>query len=78
MLSKALHLIFFPASLIKKKITHFRFTVYFVSAPEGTFPNGIRDVFRHTLKHEGIPALFKGVVPIMLRAFPANAVSIQL
>lgn len=43
------------------------------TAPEGTFPNGIRDVFRHTLKHEGIPALFKGVVPIMLRAFPANA-----
>ena len=46
------------------------------TAPEGTYPNGIRDVFRHTLKHEGVPALFKGVVPIMLRAFPANAVSI--
>lgn len=43
------------------------------TAPEGTYPNGIRDVFRHTLKHEGVPALFKGVVPIMLRAFPANA-----
>lgn len=43
------------------------------TAPEGTYPNGIRDVFRNTIKHEGVPALFKGVVPIMLRAFPANA-----
>lgn len=50
------------------------FTV-FVSAPEGTYPNGIRDVFRHVIKEEGPFALFKGLTPVMLRAFPANAVS---
>lgn len=44
-----------------------------VVAPEGTFPNGIRDVFKVLMKEEGPIALYKGVVPVMLRAFPANA-----
>jgi len=44
-----------------------------VLAPEGTFPNGIRDVFKVLMKEEGPLALYKGVVPVMLRAFPANA-----
>lgn len=43
------------------------------TAPEGTYPNGIRDVFRNLIKHEGPFALYKGIVPVMLRAFPANA-----
>ncbi|UYV65141.1 SLC25A20 [Cordylochernes scorpioides] len=43
------------------------------TAPEGTYPNGIRDVFRKTMKEEGIRALYKGTTPVMLRAFPANA-----
>jgi solute carrier family 25 carnitine/acylcarnitine transporter 20/29 len=43
-------------------------------APAGMYPNGIRDVFRHVIKEEGPSALFKGLVPVMLRAFPANAV----
>lgn len=43
------------------------------TAPEGTYPNGIRDVFRHAMKEEGIRALYKGATPVMLRAFPANA-----
>ncbi|XP_061187756.1 mitochondrial carnitine/acylcarnitine carrier protein-like isoform X1 [Saccostrea echinata] len=43
------------------------------TAPEGTYPNGIRDVFKHLLRNEGIFALYKGVTPVMLRAFPANA-----
>ena len=30
------------------------------------------------VKNEGFPALFRGFVPVMLRAFPANAVSDQL
>jgi solute carrier family 25 carnitine/acylcarnitine transporter 20/29 len=47
----------------------------FNTAPAGTYPNGIRDVFKHLLKEEGIFALYKGVTPVMLRAFPANAVS---
>ena len=49
--------------------------IIFVSAPEGTYPRGVRDVFRVTMKEEGIFALYKGVTPVMLRAFPANAVS---
>ena len=43
-----------------------------ILAPEGTY-NGVRDVFRHLMKEEGIRAMYKGCVPVMLRAFPANA-----
>ena len=42
-------------------------------APEGTYPNGIRDVAREVLVKEGPKALFRGLGPIMIRAFPANA-----
>lgn len=49
--------------------------LFFFLAPHGTYPNGIRDVFRHLIKEEGILALYRGVTPVMLRAFPANAVS---
>lgn len=34
---------------------------------------GVVDVFRHLMKEEGIRAMYKGAVPVMLRAFPANA-----
>ena len=37
------------------------------------YKNGIRDVFRDLMKNEGPLALYKGVTPVMLRAFPANA-----
>ncbi|KAL1425072.1 hypothetical protein MTO96_019526 [Rhipicephalus appendiculatus] len=40
---------------------------------KGTYPNGIRDVFRELMKNEGVRALYKGAAPVMLRAFPANA-----
>lgn len=30
------------------------------------------------MKQEGVAGLFKGVVPVMIRAFPANAVSEEL
>lgn len=42
------------------------------SAPAGTY-SGIGDVLRVLLKTEGPQALFKGLGPAMLRAFPANA-----
>lgn len=42
------------------------------TAPEGKY-NGIRDVFRETMKNEGPLAFYKGCAPVMLRAFPANA-----
>lgn len=53
-----------PADVLKSRLQ---------TAPEGTYKNGIRDVFRELMKHEGPLALYKGVVPVMLRAFPANA-----
>jgi solute carrier family 25 carnitine/acylcarnitine transporter 20/29 len=43
------------------------------TAPEGTYPKGIRDVFKNLIKTEGPLALYKGITPVLLRAFPANA-----
>lgn len=43
------------------------------TAPAGMYPRGIRDVFVQMMKNEGPFALFKGLGPVMLRAFPANA-----
>lgn len=43
------------------------------TAPEGTYPRGIRDALRQLVKEEGVASLFKGVTPVLLRAFPANA-----
>ncbi|XP_012229109.1 congested-like trachea protein [Linepithema humile] len=43
------------------------------TSPEGTYKRGIREVFVKLIKNEGPLALYKGVVPVMLRAFPANA-----
>lgn len=43
------------------------------TAPEGTYPGGVRQVFAELLKKEGITALYKGFIPVILRAFPANA-----
>jgi len=42
------------------------------AAPEGTY-TGATDVFRKLMKNEGPRALYKGAVPVLLRAFPANA-----
>ncbi|XP_015931003.1 mitochondrial carnitine/acylcarnitine carrier protein [Parasteatoda tepidariorum] len=53
-----------PADVLKSRLQ---------TAPEGTYPNGIRDVFKHAMKEEGVRALYKGATPVMLRAFPANA-----
>jgi len=43
------------------------------TAPEGMYPNGVRDVFRQMLREEGIRSFYRGLTPVMLRAFPANA-----
>lgn len=53
-----------PADVLKSRLQ---------TAPEGTYKNGIRDVFQELMKNEGPLALYKGVTPVMLRAFPANA-----
>jgi len=52
-----------PADVIKSRLQ---------SAPEGMY-KGLGDVLKTLLKEEGIKGLFKGFVPLMARAFPANA-----
>ncbi|XP_022125839.2 congested-like trachea protein [Pieris rapae] len=53
-----------PADVLKSRLQ---------TAPEGTYPNGMRDVFKQLIEKEGPTALYKGVAPVMIRAFPANA-----
>ena len=42
-------------------------------AAEGQYPNGIRSVLREVISKESPAVLFRGIGPIMIRAFPANA-----
>jgi solute carrier family 25 carnitine/acylcarnitine transporter 20/29 len=42
------------------------------TAPAGKY-TGLADVFRTTVEKEGASALFRGLSPALLRAFPANA-----
>ena len=42
------------------------------TAPEGKY-KGMGDVFRQLMKNEGPIALYRGFVPVMTRAVPANA-----
>jgi len=53
-------------------ILTFLFIVYYI-ASEGTYKRGVREVFIVLMKTEGPTALYKGIIPVMLRAFPANA-----
>ncbi|EDV24504.1 uncharacterized protein TRIADDRAFT_25969 [Trichoplax adhaerens] len=53
-----------PADTLKSRLQ---------TAPEGKYPRGVRDVFRELIREEGVGALYKGITPVMLRAFPANA-----
>ncbi|KOB57037.1 Mitochondrial carnitine/acylcarnitine translocase [Operophtera brumata] len=53
-----------PADVLKSRLQ---------TAPEGTYPRGMRDVFKQLMEREGPTALYKGVAPVMIRAFPANA-----
>lgn len=54
-----------PADVLKSRLQ---------AAPFETYPNGARDVFKQLMKKEGPHALYKGIVPVLIRAFPANAV----
>lgn len=49
------------------------FVLYKFSAPAGTYKHGIRSVFRELMAKDGPMALYRGITPIMIRAFPANA-----
>lgn len=57
-------LVALPADVLKSRLQ---------IAPEGKYPNGIRDVYRELIAKEGYGALYKGLTPVMVRAFPANA-----
>lgn len=52
-----------PADVLKSR---------FQTAPPGMY-SGLMDVYRHLVKEEGPMALFKGMRPALIRAFPANA-----
>ena len=41
------------------------------TAPAGMYPRGMRDVLQITVRKEGYRALWRGVTPVMIRAFPA-------
>jgi len=52
-----------PADVLKSR---------FQSAPEGTY-KGVYDVYAKLMANEGPAALFTGIRPALIRAFPANA-----
>ena len=52
-----------PADVLKSR---------YQTAPPGQY-NGIIDVYQHLMKEEGPGALFRGIRPALIRAFPANA-----
>jgi len=56
-------LVAIPADVVKNRLQ---------AAPEGMY-KGATDVLGQLLKKEGPTALYKGAVPVLLRAFPANA-----
>ncbi|XP_066978340.1 mitochondrial carnitine/acylcarnitine carrier protein-like [Macrobrachium rosenbergii] len=41
-------------------------------APEGKYPNGMRSVVAEMFRKEGPTSLFKGIGPVLIRAFPGN------
>ncbi|KAK2561248.1 Mitochondrial carnitine/acylcarnitine carrier protein [Acropora cervicornis] len=47
--------------------------VIIAGAPEGTYPKGTRDALRKLVKEERISSLYKGLTPVMVRAFVGNA-----
>lgn len=40
-----------------------------------TYPGGVRDVFRQTVKGEGVRGLFKGLTPNLLKVVPAVSIT---
>ncbi len=53
-----------PLDVVKSRIQ---------TAPEGLYPRGVRDALPALLKSEGPKGLYRGIVPVFIRAFPANA-----
>jgi len=53
-----------PLDVVKNRIQ---------AAPDGHYPRGARDAWPELIKTEGIRGMYKGMVPVFIRAFPANA-----
>jgi len=53
-----------PADVLKSRVQ---------IACERTYPRGARDVLRQLVKEEGITSLYKGITPVLIRAFVGNA-----
>jgi len=53
-----------PIDMMKSKLQ---------TAPDGKYPNGIRSVFVEVIRQDGVLALYRGIGPTLIRAFPANA-----
>jgi len=53
-----------PADVLKSR---------YQTAPDGTYPGGIRQVASELIAKEGVGSLYKGIAPALVRAFPANA-----
>ena len=45
----------------------------FQTSEPGRYPGGLTQILKELLAKEGVGALYKGLAPAMLRAFPANA-----
>lgn len=58
-------LVAMPVDLLKTR---------FQQAPEGTY-SGLMDSFKQLMATEGPKGLFTGLTPVLIRAFPVNAVS---
>ncbi|KCV67452.1 solute carrier family 25, member 46 [Fonticula alba] len=53
-----------PADTLKSRVQ---------TAAPGVYPRGVRDAFATLIRTEGPTALYRGLLPVLLRAFPANA-----
>lgn len=73
-MSCLIHVSFTSMFVFLKSVTEFC-SMSLPPAPEGKYPNGFRDVLRELIREEGVASLYKGFNAVMLRAFPANAVS---
>ncbi|KZC10660.1 Mitochondrial carnitine/acylcarnitine carrier protein [Dufourea novaeangliae] len=43
------------------------------TASLGEYPRGLRSVYPAMVKKEGVSVLYRGIIPVLFRAFPANA-----
>lgn len=75
-----------PADVLKSRLQSGKYDIFesylkhlilmhinLLAAPEGTYKHGVRSVFKDLIVKDGPLALYRGVTPIMIRAFPANA-----